>query len=655
MSSRPISWINTAVPFIVGYYYAGGGFDATFFALATYFLFPYNILVYGVNDIFDFESDMKNPRKGGVEGSIVAPERRSIVWIAIGLTTFVWSIWLWQLLSPMGLLAMLGVVIVALTYSVKGLRFKEIPLLDSINSSLHFVAPACIGLLVGPSHHVLDLPLTAFFFWGIASHALGAIQDIEPDRAAGIRSIATQWGARLTIRFVIIMYALSCISVFFIAPPVSGIAALLLLPYVLNASFFLKYTSDAQSAEYRRAWTNFMWLNFIVGFWLTQLILWTADPFQLGNMKYQILLMVSVLVSMAQLGLISYNLALFRRPATQRLDEWPRISILMYAYNQAENISSTLLAALGQNYPDFEIIFTDLSSEDNTLKIAQSYDDPKMRIEKIDKIRPGWSIQAWAADQLLQRASGEYAVLVSADTVLHPNALAQIASIMSSKRLQLMSLLPADQNKSFAQKTILSHNQYLLLAAYPAAYMQQHSPERSTVHGGVLAMAIDPIREHGGFKPVKASPLEEHELFHRARQFGFKAGLFRASDLATSQNHLDVRSIITDDIQRMYPALRFHFPIAWMLVLSGLTLFTGPLIIAGYALIRDDQSLFLFALVALLAQLATRWIVAWESKQNLLAQIVAPLTNVIVMLLLLVSALQYELLKPRWQSRTELV
>ncbi len=655
MSSRPISWINTAVPFVVAYLIAGGTLDQTFLALATYFLFPYNILVYGVNDIFDFESDMKNPRKGGVEGSIVAPERRSIVWLAIALTSLVWGAWLWQLLKPIEIAAMLVVGFLALSYSIKGLRFKEVPLLDSINSSLHFVAPAFIGALVAPNHHALDLPLTAFFFWGIASHALGAIQDIEPDRAAGIRSIATQWGARQTIRFTITMYLLACLSVMFVAPPVSFLATLLISPYVLNACFFLKYTSDAQAAEYRRAWTNFMWLNFIVGFWLTQLLLWTSDPFQLGLMKYQILLIVSVLVSIAQMGLIAYNLALFRRPQTTRLDEWPRVSILIYAYNQAENIASTLLAALGQNYPDFEIIFTDLNSDDNTLKIASSYDDPKLQIEKIDKIKPGWSIQAWASDQLMRRATGEYAILVSADTVLHPNALAQIASIMTAQRLQLASLLPADQNKSFAQKTILAHNQYLLLAAYPAAYMQQHSPERSTVHGGVLAMAVDPVRELGGFALIKASPLEEHELFHRARQFGLKAGLFRASDLATSQNHLDIRSIIADDIQRMYPALRFHFPIAWMLALSGLTIFTGPLIIAGYALATDNQALLMLALLALFAQLVTRWIVAWESKQNMLAQILAPATNVLAMALILISVLQYELLKPRWQNRTELV
>ena len=33
--------------------------------------------------------------------------------------------------------------------------------------------------------------LSAFLLWGMASHALGAVQDIRPDREAGIGSIAT--------------------------------------------------------------------------------------------------------------------------------------------------------------------------------------------------------------------------------------------------------------------------------------------------------------------------------------------------------------------------------------------------------------------------------------------------------------------------------
>lgn len=653
-ASRPVSWINTAIPFTIAYLAGGGTFSVAFWVGLVFFLLPYNLLLYGVNDIYDYPSDLQNPRKGGLEGSIVSPERRSVLWLAIISLV---------MLSGGGLMLLLGatqrvvfcvLIFLAIAYSIKGLRWKEIPVLDSFTSACHFVLPAILGWLMTPGGQVPWLAAIAFLLWGMASHALGAIQDIKPDRKAKIRSIATVWGARRTIRFVLALYGASLVVVCLIAWPTSVFAALLLLPYPLNAAFFLKYTSDAQAAKFRRAWTNFMWLNGVVGFWLVQFMIFVYDPFQLGPNRLDYILIFTILASFVQLGLIAYNLSAFRRPKSQRLDEWPRISILIHAYNQGDNIASTLLAALGQNYPDFEILFTDLGSADNTVKIAQSYADKHLKHVTIDTIEPGWSIEAWAADQLLRKATGEYAVLVSADTVLLPNSLAQIASIMERKKIQLLSLLPADQNKSLAQKSILSHNQYLLLAAYPAAYLQAHAPDRSTAHGGIMALSVDSVLDHGGFEAIKASPLEDQELFHRARQLGMRAEIYRASDLATSQNHLGIRAIIDDDIQRFYPALRFHFPIAWSLFLGGLFLFSSPLAILLYDVATGQYIHISLALIAIGMHITTRVVIAFETRQNIPAQLLAPLTNIVVMCLLAYSILHYELFKPRWQNRTEL-
>jgi len=79
-ASRPFSWVNTAYPFAAGYLMATGGrLDATFVLGTLFFLVPYNLAMYGVNDVFDYASDLRNPRKGGIEGALVAPERARAV------------------------------------------------------------------------------------------------------------------------------------------------------------------------------------------------------------------------------------------------------------------------------------------------------------------------------------------------------------------------------------------------------------------------------------------------------------------------------------------------------------------------------------------------------------------------------------------------
>ncbi len=51
--------------------------------------------------------------------------------------------------------------------------------------------------------------LVAYFLWGAASHAFGAVQDIGADREAGIGSVATVIGARATVRLAVALYLLA--------------------------------------------------------------------------------------------------------------------------------------------------------------------------------------------------------------------------------------------------------------------------------------------------------------------------------------------------------------------------------------------------------------------------------------------------------------
>ena len=134
-----------------------------------------------------------------------------------------------------------------------------------------------------------------------------------------------------------------------------------------------------------------------------------------------------------------------------------------------------------------------------------------------------------------------------------------------------------------------------------------------------------------------------------------KAKLYRAADVATSQNHLGLGAIIEDDIQRLYPALRFHFPLTIFLTLGGLFVFTAPVVILVFDLLSGSNIHLLPVIIALAAGYITRIIIALEARQNIVAQLLAPITNVIVMILLFWSLLRYEIFKPRYKSRTGLL
>ena len=84
LTSRPLSWVNTAFPFAAAYLLTAREIDATLVVGTLFFLVPYNFAMYGINDVFDYQSDLRNPRKGGVEGALLDPRFKSFVGRCVG-------------------------------------------------------------------------------------------------------------------------------------------------------------------------------------------------------------------------------------------------------------------------------------------------------------------------------------------------------------------------------------------------------------------------------------------------------------------------------------------------------------------------------------------------------------------------------------------
>ncbi|GGI48468.1 4-hydroxybenzoate polyprenyltransferase [Agromyces flavus] len=279
LSSRPVSWINTAFPFAAAYVLTTGEVDALLIVGTLFFLIPYNLLMYGINDVFDYESDLRNPRKGGAEGALLDPSlHRAVVWTGVltAAPLLVTMLWLAGAGEPWSWLVLAVSLFAVFAYSVPGLRFKERPLLDSITSSTHFVSPAVYGLVVAGAEPTWPLValLAAFFFWGMASHAFGAVQDVVPDREAGIASVATAFGAAATVRLALGLWAAAGVLMLVTQWP-GPLAALLVLPY-LWAAWPYRSVTDAASGESNRGWRHFILINYLVGFAVTMLMIWWA-------------------------------------------------------------------------------------------------------------------------------------------------------------------------------------------------------------------------------------------------------------------------------------------------------------------------------------------------------------------------------------------
>ena len=278
-ASRPFSWINTAYPFAAGYLVATGGrVDVALVVGTLYFLVPYNLLMYGVNDVFDYASDLRNPRKGGIEGALADPATARVthrrILRACVATNVPFLVALLLLGDPLAGVVLALVVLGVVAYSAPRLRFKERPFLDSFTSAMHFAGPLLYALVLVDA----DLAarsvwpvLVGFVLWGMASHAFGAVQDVRADREGGIASVATAVGAHATVLGAAAAYVAAAAVLAVLAWP-GVLAALLPLPYAVNVLRF-RDVRDDDCERANAGWRTFLWLNLVTGFLVTMLLI----------------------------------------------------------------------------------------------------------------------------------------------------------------------------------------------------------------------------------------------------------------------------------------------------------------------------------------------------------------------------------------------
>lgn len=259
--SRPRFWLYEAATFaLIGA--VAGATDTAFFsdwrfwAFTFYFLIPANILIYGINDVFDYETDRLNPKKGSYE-MLVPPSAHKSVWKWIGVTTLPF---LFLVPHTTTLIVSFGAFLFfAIMYSATPIRAKTIPILDSLFSAGHYVATGVFGYYLAGGNVFPWIGVIAGMSWAVAMHALSAVPDIDADTRAGLSTIATFLGKRSTLILCVILYAVSAYLVRDILPLASTLGGLAFI-YAMYRIFRAK-NDEAVFQEY----TYFPLLNTAVG------------------------------------------------------------------------------------------------------------------------------------------------------------------------------------------------------------------------------------------------------------------------------------------------------------------------------------------------------------------------------------------------------
>ncbi|MHC8948359.1 glycosyltransferase family 2 protein [Sphingobacterium hungaricum] len=208
-----------------------------------------------------------------------------------------------------------------------------------------------------------------------------------------------------------------------------------------------------------------------------------------------------------------------------------KVSVLIAARNEEENIARTLDCVLNQDFPKelLEIIVVDDHSTDSTASIIASYAPQGVKLIKLNEGDKLNSYKKLAISRAIELAQGEIIVTTDADCRMGKNWLKTVVSYFEKNDNYLVSSpVIYDEEINFFER--LQTLEFLYLIGLGAAGIGNGNP--TTCNGANLAYRRDIFYEMGGFKNIDNLASGDDELFlHKvAAQYASKIGFCKSKE-----------------------------------------------------------------------------------------------------------------------------
>ena len=265
-------------------------------------------------------------------------------------------------------------------------------------------------------------------------------------------------------------------------------------------------------------------------------------------------------------------------------EELPLISILIPARNEERNITACLESLLRQDYPDYEILVLDDSSDDDTAALVEQIAarHHRVRLLRGEPLPDGWAGKPFACKQLAEEASGSWLLFTDADTVHAPNMLRSALTYSYSHQLSLLSGFPLQNATSFSQRVVIPLIYFFILSFMPLWWTQgSRKPKPGVTIGQFLFFNADDYRRMGGHEVVRSRILEDVWLGFETVRRGKRQGVADLSHVVSCRMYTGMHELY-DGLSKWFYSITSVSPVIFILAIVFVsTIFLTPFILAA--------------------------------------------------------------------------
>lgn len=213
-------------------------------------------------------------------------------------------------------------------------------------------------------------------------------------------------------------------------------------------------------------------------------------------------------------------------------DGWPRVTIIVPASNEGENLKTALPTLLNQNYPNLEIILINDRSTDDTATVMEELGghDSRVRIAHIKRLPADWLGKVHALATGTGMSTGDWLLFTDADVHFRADTLRLAVNHVLTRKCDHLALMPKLITNSFWLEVVIRAFGLLFLQKTGASTIGKPGSESYIGIGAFNLVKKSALEQSAGFSWLRMEAVDDVGLgllLHRAGAksccaFGFK-------------------------------------------------------------------------------------------------------------------------------------
>lgn len=185
--------------------------------------------------------------------------------------------------------------------------------------------------------------------------------------------------------------------------------------------------------------------------------------------------------------------------------EWPRVTTIVPARDEAESIGAALRTRLDDDYPDLELVVVDDRSVDDTPRIIAELAASDRRVVpiRVEQLPDGWLGKLNALEQGVRAATGDWLLLSDADIHLEPGTLRRAVAFCESTGCDFIALVPEFRSRSFAVNVAWSVFLRILIMVFSPAAIRDPGNKMGMGSGSFMLVRRSTYDATEGFEHIR--------------------------------------------------------------------------------------------------------------------------------------------------------